>query len=150
MKTLAIDPAKDHLGCAIFRKDGTLERAWYDDHVDWHTWPSKVTKFVIEKPQVYQKNIASANSLIDVAISIGKLCSLALAFDAKVFLYLPAEWKGSTPKPIHNERVLASLSDTERQRVDLPKNKKKASDVMDAIGLGRFHLGLNTKAGVRK
>jgi hypothetical protein len=46
----------------------------------------------------------------------------------------PFEWKGQTPKDVHNRRVMAALSPEEQGRIVWPI-KSLAHNVIDAVGL---------------
>jgi hypothetical protein len=98
----------------------------------------------IELPQVYarQKKRADPNDLITLAVRIGQLKERAERKSLTVRLIKPAEWKGQTPKEIHNRRVLAAMQPSE---VEVFKELKVAQslkhNVLDAIGIGLWALG---------
>ncbi len=102
----------------------------------------KYSLVVIEKPQVYPSTTAKqANDLISVAWCAARLHERHST--NKVLVVIPHDWKGSTPKDIHNNRVLRSLTDAERRLVPVrPRSKEPIHDVVDAIGLARFGLGI--------
>jgi len=95
----------------------------------------------IEKPQVYPRMKVPPNDLIALAITVGRMSALAEARFADVQLVTPHEWKGSTPKDIHNARVLNALSSKELETVkiadrEVPKGQR--NNMIDAIGIGLF------------
>lgn len=99
-------------------------------------------QLVIEIPQVYRasKSKGDPNDLIKVAVQAGQWIERARLYGASVYRQLPQEWKGQVPKETHHKRILAVLNPTELAR--LPKlPKSDAHNMLDAIGLGLFHLG---------
>lgn len=91
---------------------------------------------VIERPQIYRasKSKGDPNDLITLALLAGRYQERALVAGARVELVLPAAWKGSVPKAVHNKRVLASLTPQERALVPDDHN------AIDAAGLGKWRL----------
>jgi hypothetical protein len=64
----------------------------------------------------------------------------------------PNRWKGSIPKHIHHTRIKQSLEPEELKILDqalaeTPKRYRK--EILDAVGLGCYHLGRITRAGTR-
>jgi len=105
-------------------------------------WLFREGQLVIEIPQVYRvgKSKGDPNDLIKVAVQAGQWIERAKLYGASVYRHLPQEWKGQVPKNVHHERILAALSPAESARIPkLPK--ADAHNMLDAIGLGLFHLG---------
>lgn len=126
---LGIDPGINQGWAAV--DEGVLR------HCGLGECPYVYAKFVIiEKPQFYPGQSAkNANDLITLAISVG----MRLAVWPDAVLVLPSEWKGSTPKDIHNRRVVSSLSPQEKAVLDAVKcAKSKLNNVIDAIGLAKY------------
>ena len=97
-------------------------------------------RVVCELPQVYSQRHwkGDPNDLIGVAVSAGLVIG-ALDFDDVEFVK-PHAWKGNTPKPIHNKRVLAALGDGRKIYDDACKTIPASlhHNVVDAIGLGAW------------
>jgi hypothetical protein len=92
----------------------------------------------IEIPRVYpmSRSKGDRNTLIDLAFEAGRIVQ---AIGVPYTCYHPREWKGQVPKEIHNQRVLDALSEAERAVIA----KTPASlfhNVVDAVGVGRYHL----------
>ncbi len=133
---LSIDPGKN-AGLAWF-VDAVLTRcgltgpepieARGDDHC------------VSEFPRIYpgQRSKGDGNSLLSVARDAGRLTS---AFEENQITWVaPRTWKGTVPKAVMAKRILAALSPEERVLVPhLPKTT--LHNVIDAIGIGLWHLG---------
>lgn len=99
---------------------------------------------VVEKPQVYRagQQKGDQEDIIDTAVRAGIIVGKAVSV-GELWTPMPREWKGQTPKPIHNRRVLETLTETERVRV--PKlTKEKLHNCLDACGLGLVKLGRMT------
>lgn len=79
--------------------------------------------------------------LIDVSVRAGWLCGLVEARGGRWAQYLPSQWKGGLKKPVtrlHAERVLSSR---ETAGIAVLRDKKKQSDVWDAVCMGLTHCG---------
>ncbi len=159
---LAIDPGLNACGCAYFI-DNILVNSGLIGYTapTWEAIPKRAAmtadavftefgipeRLVIEWPQVYRlggRAGADPNDLLGLAAVAGALC--VRACDPVVNTYKPAEWKGQVPKEVHHARILRFLSDTEKKAI--PKlAKSKLHNVLDAIGLGLFHLGRTGKGG---
>ncbi len=115
---------------------------------------------------------------MDLAWQAALLAGAFVALGATLVEYLPAEWKGQIQKPVHHERIWAALSSAERAivadtfqdpEIQILAARRKGAlsrwarssnahypansrlpDVLDAVGLGLFHLGRITKDGNRK
>jgi len=149
----SIDPGVNTVGVAVW--DGAElsraflvrtehEQAWWS--VVWQTvvalrcYPISDSVLVIEKPQIYVRSRSKGdpNDLIDLALVGGAIAGATRP--AEVVLYRPAEWKGQVPKPVMIERIKRSLSESERERVEIPKVRSLEHNVWDAVGIGLFHL----------
>jgi hypothetical protein len=104
---------------------------------------SDVDIIVVEVPQVYtgQQNKGDANDLIDLAGVDGAIAAMAYS-GTEIIWYLPRSWKGTVPKPIHNKRVMDKLALTEKVVVG---HWSTNHNVIDAIGIGKFHLNQKRK-----
>lgn len=105
-------------------------------------WPTSdyCTDLAIEVPQVYPGiRKEDPNDLINLAISAG--IAIGSCQWRLVTRYLPCQWKGQTPKAIHNRRTLKKLTPEERAVYDactVPAGRKH--NIIDAIGIGLHHL----------
>jgi hypothetical protein len=158
---LAIDPGLRELGAAFFR-DGVLRRAWLVKNPErkarglpaWMAIALELQDttlertdqlpalFVSEYPQSYVAKFQKGDQgdLIELSGVVGA-CAGALGYSkGEVTSYLPAQWKKTVPKPIHNQRVINKLSPEELSAIDsVPESLKH--NVLDAIGIGLFKLG---------
>lgn len=102
------------------------------------SFDSENIKVVCEWPQVYQrvKSKADPEDLLVLAATVGALGTVVERAEQFV-LYRPREWKGNIPKEIHHPRILKACPEAKQF---LPKNKKHAADILDAVGIGLYHL----------
>ena len=144
-RILSIDPGAEYYAYA----------EWYDGRLKGAGLLGIDTPFaligfpvvVIEKPRVYDRSArdkaaAKGGSVVDLAIAVGRLVERA---PYAVELVLPETWKGQTPKRVHHPRILASLTSGERSLLE-GMRKKDLGHVLDAIGIGLYHLN---KTGAR-
>ena len=98
---------------------------------------------IIEVPRIYPRGgKGDQNDLIDLAVLVGDLRGFYRRAGFTTRLVAPRFWKGTTPKPIHNKRVVATL--TPAERAFLPKRPRAKTfdhNMLDAVGLGLFQLG---------
>jgi hypothetical protein len=142
---IAIDPGEVS-GVAFFSNGLLASAALTDVALGLLTaamfWKADV---VIELPQIYRasRSKGDPNGLITLAVMVGRYVERAKAQGAaEVTLVKPAEWKGQTPKKVHNQRVLAKLSAEELRVLSTSGIKAKLEhNVIDAIGLGLWRLG---------
>jgi hypothetical protein len=172
---VAIDPGIRACGVAVF-KDGILEKA---DHVQniWgegnqameaRAMAREVRTFVegvlarqggavgelaVEWPRVYRgaKSKGDNNDLL--ALAAVDTAVAAIFPDAEVYSYYPDEWKGQALKEVIAARVMARLSEYERDQIvlhgrgtieELAVGKLvggRNHNTLDAIGIGLFHVG---------
>ena len=160
---LSIDPGKKHAGCALF-EDGELINAYLvkadKDLAQAQGWPlttamaigqSILDRFppgmlevcVYEQPKVYRTmgSRDKANDLLELAVMSGSFIGLYSEKIERICTYLPKEWKGTVPKNVMIKRIIGRLSDEEKSRVELPKNKARQTDVWDAVGIGLKYVG---------
>jgi len=99
------------------------------------------TLIVVEYPEQYSHTPAPRSSVQGLACTGGGIVSMLKRDSNKVEFVLPKTWKGQVPKDIMLNRIVAKLSDTEKQILE-SKNyiKSKKHNVIDAIGLGLFKL----------
>lgn len=148
MDFYAIDPGARATGVALF-SGGYLAKASlvraedvssmiYDLHRNLGT----VLEMVIERPTVYSKTSkGDPADLIQVALVAG---SAATRCAGNARFVEPRTWKGQTPKDIHHGRIRAALVEIEKKALirdcrDVPASLQH--NVLDAVGLGLWHLG---------
>lgn len=147
---IAIDPGKD-AGVAVFDSRHTLNSVWLLKHpfvLPWglktHDW-SKATA-VCEVPQIYRGSPVNKQSLLTLAFDAGFLTGLFNT--CRRTLVHPRQWKGQTPKEADHDRTLKILDMYERRVLeeDLAKYpKSKRHNLLDAVGLGLWHLDRRPK-----
>jgi hypothetical protein len=94
---------------------------------------------IIERPTHYPGT--DANDLIILAERAGQLQGWCDARGIKWEMVEPRTWKGSVPKPIHNKRVEAKLTQGELYLLDhCGCAKRQRNNVVDAIGLGLWKI----------
>lgn len=159
MNLLSIDPGAKTLAYAAWR-DGVLEEAdllqpglGMSNVEAWRKLPRELEdrgfylklytlSVIVEVPQIYVMSRSKGNpsGLLDVMGMVGGLASV---FE-RIELVKPREWKGQVPKDVTKARVLATLTEEEKEEIpDLPKSL--IHNVYDAIGIGLFKLGRRAK-----
>lgn len=165
MNIVALDAGTKHCGVSVF-KDTELYAAALvksegrsaarldvtnsmakavQGYVNWHLAVAPPADgrvlFVAEFPQAYQSKGSKIDfdDLLMLATVIGGVVN-GLNGVSATCAYLPREWKGETPKAIHNRRVLAELQRTgEDKRVSWPI-KSLRHNVLDSAGIGFYQL----------
>lgn len=153
-RVLAIDPGVVS-GFALF-EDGELACAWEEEHrnlldvniaseltrcyvLDSDQYSTVLDDVVIEYPQIYPiKNWkGDPNDLIQVGVIVGQYIANLVLKWIVYNIYQPKAraWKGQVPKFVMNKRTLEKLTPAERKRII-----KKSEHVLDAIGIGLWHL----------
>ena len=143
---IGIDPGK-HTGWAHFQ-DGLLVSAASITETEMLIAPPLTiigpAIVIIEVPRVYPRGgKGDPNDLIDLAVLAGTIQGwyVSRAPGIATRLVAPRTWKGTVPKPIHNERVLAALTPAERALLPKrPRAKTFDHNMLDAVGLGLFQL----------
>lgn len=163
---LAVDPGIRGCGVALFRA-GLLAEAAYvknsyksgnrateaasmaKDVVDWlGDTIDELDELAVEWPQIYVSQLragkgkkkADPNDLLALC---GIDAALAALFKVSTKSYQPHEWKGGVDKDPHHLRIEGRLQPSEL-RVASEAREDAGSlehNVMDAIGIGLFHLG---------
>lgn len=157
MTLVSVDPGLRVCGVAVFT-DGVLTRALLVKNpeqrlrgpVAWLAMAEAVSvevkgcdELVVEVPQVYGagKQKGDPNDLIQVA-GVGAWVGSALN-PKQATGYLPREWKGQVPKEVHNARIEKKLTTQELSVFD-PCPPSLRHNVLDAVGLGLYHLRRNS------
>lgn len=148
-RMLCVDPSKpgNNTGVVWF-VNGYLSKADLNTRSVAYS-PYVPSVLLVEFPQYYHENQEEdPNDLLQVARCVGQWEEWAAAIDPPGCLVVrvhPREWKGQTPKKIHNARVLERLIPNELATIPkLPESK--LHNVLDAIGLGLWALDRMSKA----
>lgn len=143
MRLLSIDPGRD-TGWAFF-DNGVLVECGLTSVGMPNCRATYLLCFadsvIVELPQVYRaaQSKGDPNDLIKVAVEVGQWKERSKLARGPCTLVHPAEWKKQVPKDIHHMRIMEHLYALERGKIPaLPKTK--AHNVLDAIGLGLWHL----------
>lgn len=96
--------------------------------------PMPVDRICVEGQQVYGQKNVDPGDLVRLAHMAGGAASLLLAMNptAELLMPLPQEWKGSAPKAIHQQRVLALYPHLQWS------TSGKGSHLIDALGLAHW------------
>lgn len=163
--TLAIDPGKS-MGWALFSGAALVRCGAFDGDYDagMRTFGessglppgfSYTDRIVCERPQYYPPTRGAKrvdpNDLITLALRAGAVVGSVrrLYPCVEVRWVLPATWKGSVPKPIHQRRIWEALTPAEQASarpapagpVAARRESPGWTDTLDAIGLGLYDLG---------
>lgn len=162
---LAIDPGAD-TGWALFDSGPArvLLACGLGDprHCPRHA-ASALRGVLIEHPFVYPRGqTKNPNDIVKLAINAGEWGGRYKQWTDVTYV-LPFQWKGAVPKGVHHQRILAKLSEDEREIVrnaraswsvgsgvgerisrlheTRPVPKGKLHNVLDAVGLGLYQVG---------
>lgn len=170
---VAIDPgyAKRGQGCAVaIFVDGRLACVRFErpETVALPELAVGARDVVWECPQIDARTRSATPQVLTLAATGGTLAGLYAGCNAcRAVPVSPAEWKQSTPKPVHHARIWARLHDDERdllggektkERIDAAKRKGALErwaksgalyyppiwlthNLLDAVGLGLWRLG---------
>lgn len=149
---LSIDPGTRSTGWATWFDDGTLQAAGAGPLAGALILARGFRgTLALEVPHEVRGNARSRDVLL-LAFAAGQIDGAH--FGKKIHLN-PEEWKCQVPKPksvaqpyIIWERAKRELAETERERIDWPRDKRDRWDVADAIGIGLVALG-RMRAGLR-
>lgn len=101
-----------------------------------------VSLVVFECPVIYPKSKAPPTdimALYGAVVAMASICTKRYILSRFVE---PRKWKGNVPKEVFGKRIEAKLMDKERKLAQLDRfPKTKRHDVVDAIGIGLWHLG---------
>ena len=70
--------------------------------------------------------------------SVGVCTASQISSSVPVTFYKPKEWKGTVPKKIKTQRIMEVERETYNSDTDLFQDGQ--DDIVDAIGIGRFHI----------
>lgn len=136
---LGVDPGRDHIALASFSGGALTQVVFFTRKgaqlpEDLSAFYKDPEVLVIEKMQ-YQ-GTKTAKDILDVAFTGGEVLGLLTPdyFEHPT----PAQWKGSTPKPIHHLRIAEAVPGAREMVAKLPKGQQ--GHVWDAIGLGWWYV----------
>jgi hypothetical protein len=144
MRLISIDPGA-HSGMAVFQ-DGLLieaHAAVFDKPLTWYRgWADEI---VVEEPYGTDGGRASFSDLAEL---LKRACEMALTVSwrtnpkAPIRWVRPQTWKGSVDKQITYDRMIAALSEAERNRFLLVKYPKSyLYNVSDSVAIGLWTMG---------
>lgn len=154
---LTIDPGFRYFAYSIFyNKEIELADLSKTKSEDWGAWTGQPPSFldiqdivsqfewetklaIIEFPQIH-RDTPNPNDIVKLASACGAYTSLLQTFGFSVVWVRPSEWKGTVPKEIMTKRIFAKIKESEYTKV----KKLKDHNVIDAIGVGLWHLNRKT------
>jgi hypothetical protein len=92
-----------------------------------------VAKAVVEAPRIYPDSPARDNDQMDLSLMAGALFRAVSSISYAALLAYPRTWKGTTPKKIHNKRILEKLPELNELLKPYPKGQHE--HIIDAAGL---------------
>lgn len=151
---LAIDPGRD-TGWALLDTSGILVQCGLG------VPPAFIGQVIIERPQIYRGRASKGdpNDLITLAIQVGRYTERYDVPGGSVEHVLPHDWKGSVDPEVLCRRVVASLTECERQLLETvlaPLARKLVRDdltggrrhnVIDAVGIAKWSVR-RARAGI--
>ncbi len=100
---------------------------------------AKIANFaVVERPVVYPDSKERDSDIVDLAVTAGVLGGVLCRCAERVIMPTPREWKGTTPKSIHNARTAERCPAAVPLVNELPKGQR--NHVWDAVGLALWQL----------
>lgn len=134
---VSIDPGVEYLALARWERTGLDAVSYLTRHV-WSSLRGHYPRYiaVIERPQIYRHGKAKTKDVEGLLIASGEIAS---QFDQVVW-YHPAMWKGQQSKTAHHKKIRAALTQEELRVLD-GRGKEELKHILDAVGLGLFHLG---------
>lgn len=144
---LVVDPGKSAIGWCLIDDRRLVGCGFhsFENHfalAGWLRARGTYERVVCEMPQSAVKSMHSMaiqNDVLDVAVTVGVIASLAPAS-----LIHPSTWKGRADKKIHQPRVLEDLARRPEGRTilaqldELPKTIRH--NTVDAIGIALWYL----------
>lgn len=111
------------------------------DVVSQFDWAQRAA--VIEFPQVH-RDTPNPNDIVKLAAACGAYTAILQSLGFSVSWVAPSDWKGTVPKDIMFRRILAKVTSDEYTRIKKPKDH----NVVDAVGIGLWHLNRKTQAEI--
>lgn len=112
------------------------------DQITDHMY-GEVDFVVVERPLIYPDTKERDSDMMDLAVAagvVGGWVAEAAGLGAQLVMPTPREWKGTIPKPIHNERTKAKCP-AAVALVESTVPKSQQNHVWDAVGLALWQIG---------
>jgi hypothetical protein len=106
-----------------------------------YEWVERVA--VIEFPQVH-RDTPNPNDIVKLASACGAYTAILQELGFAVSWIAPSEWKGTVPKDVMFKRILAKVPPDDYTQIRKPKDH----NVIDAVGIGLWHLSRKTHTAV--
>lgn len=153
MTLVAVDPGLRECGIAVF-VDGKLVRAALARNAEkkvrgpkaWCSMAASVLVaagsaspdlVIVERMRINRG--VNPDDILELQGVAGAVCVRLSAPDQ--IGYLAREWGGAVPKPVKNARVESKLTPDELAAIDPAIPASMRNHVLDAIGIGLYHLG---------
>ena len=151
-KLLSIDPGFRYFGYCVFNESNDIQEADcinLDSVSDWDKWtrqPPSFSKFselieslewekdceaIIEFPQIH-RDTPNPDDILMLTSACGAYTSILQSYGFKVSWVRPRAWKGTVPKKVMYNRILAKVKDFEYTKIKSVKNH----NTIDAVGIG--------------
>ncbi len=151
---LAIDPGYRYFGYSLFNQS-SIQKAGLcvaEEAEEWDRWTGQPPSFlgltdiilktqwarklaVIEFPKVH-RDTPNSDSIVRLAAACGAYTGLLQASGFQVEWIEPRSWKGTVPKDIMYNRILAKVPESEYSKIE----RIHDHNVMDAVGIGLWKI----------
>lgn len=159
---LAIDPSVSSLGIAFFCEGRLVyagcvrpteeevcstKEALIVRSLDWHVTGEgielekelrRVKRVCIEEPQAHHSKRAPVEKLFRLQSVVGALTYVFDVDGNQIKTVYPRDWKRQMSKKVGNARALKRLTKEEQKTIELTRNQKLNTDILDAVGIGLF------------
>ena len=161
MHVVAIDPGKHVCGYAVWEQHPEFGPAFHLTDagifvVGRSEYPidpeSPVALVYLEQMETRGGKLGNAADLL--AVSTGGAFLAGMFRPERLIPFTPTQWKGQVPKDVHHPRILHALATLDPKgsaHLDdtlptIPAKHRK--EVLDAVGIGLYGLGLTHRGGV--
>ena len=134
---VAIDPGKQ-AGIAYFEGERLVKAELVKNPLA-HREKELARMVVCETPVIYPDSPVDPATMIKLAFTAGLLVGLFECSDLRVVD--PRGWKGQRPKGVDNRYTMSLLDPIETSIVNASTTRGKLNNVIDAVGIGLWHLG---------
>lgn len=158
---ISIDPGLDYFAAAKWDENGWLRSADFYEAVTAYGPTKQALQtaavfdgifeselrnecelVVIECPAIYPKSKAPPQDIMHLYGAVIAIAQVCIQYFVRVEFVEPRTWKGNVPKEIFGKRIESKLLPKESKLALLDRfPKTKRHDVVDAIGIGLWHLG---------
>lgn len=101
---------------------------------------------VIETPRSYTGKSVKEKDLRGLRQTVDEVVEAMRLLGGEVHRVYPSDWKGTVPKAVHQPRIIGAL--TPHELALLGTVNRPNHDIVDAVGLGLWHLGRTGRGGV--